>query len=116
MTPQLSNQTFFLARLILHIKQAENYATVISNERTVTHGARYALKRIASRCKCAIGDFTKLMTPESLLIVQEELLPDDCAGQFENIGNLFLQLSLETRNEVEAELERLVAESRAAIA
>jgi hypothetical protein len=50
-------------------------------------------------------DLTDLMQPETLRIVNEELLPDEMTLQLESITDMLLAMSKESRDEMEAMIE-----------
>ena len=60
-----------------------------------------------SRITANINDFRYLLTRDSLKIVEEELLPDEEVGKFENVKRLYLELTPSARDEAEMILEEL---------
>ena len=101
----VSQLTFLLAKTIMSLRNAETYATVLSREKNVTGRSKETLKRIANRAKMAVAEFTDLLTPASLQVMKEELLPDEICLQLESINDLILALPKGTRDEIESYIQ-----------
>lgn len=98
----VTRHTFALARCIMHLRNAETYAVTLSREKDVQFKSRATLNRIAHRCKAAVGEFTFLLTPASLKVMQEDMLSDEITLQMESISDMLLALPKGTRDQAEA--------------
>lgn len=98
---KLTKHTFMFAEGIHHLKAGFNIFTVLGNEQAVHTTTKSILRGISNRLNASMNDFRMLMSKESLAIVEEELLPDEEVGKFENLKRLYLELPIEVKEVLE---------------
>ena len=99
--PKLSKQTYDFAQGVHHLKAAETIFKVLASERAVHTTTKSIIRGIERRLTSCINDFRMLMSKESLKIIEEELLPDEEVGKFENVKKLYLELPIEAKDYLE---------------
>jgi hypothetical protein len=96
-----SHHTFTLAKIFLGLKDVESRCHTLAAMPDIKHGSKHLINGIANRCTAGIRDFKSRLTPESMRIVESEILPTEIKDQMESINDMLLAMPKGIRDQVE---------------
>lgn len=109
MTPNISEETFELAKIYSLCANANLRSQVITNSKSVMGQAKHFIKTsVTNRLNAIENDLKGLFgdNPQHLEMVKEDMISAEVALQNENIMNMFLALPKGIRDEIEMYIEQ----------
>jgi len=96
-----SSLTFVVADILRHLATARLKAETLARETYVKGAARDTFNRIGLRCTAAINEVRGAVKPDSIKVIDDEILPAEVFLQIDQIETALYAMPKGIRDEVE---------------